>query len=246
MEGKKKKKGRAEEETYEEEALTLSLSLSLPQASHFKKPKLPINGFTIVHYAGDVAYDTTGFLEKNRDYIIPEQLSLLEHSPKLQTSLFQKAKEVLCFSFLFFFVFLRLLFSSLSLLSLLSSPSFLSFRSILSFLSFLFLSSFPSLGEAPVESVIHNRKQNRNERGYEGNTIKHVSAERCEEKEQKEPLCRTYIVRGREKIDTEIFLFRGPLPSKWSLSAVSSKPLLQTYIPVTSLFFSYHLSLSCS
>lgn len=49
-----------------------------------------MNGFTVVHYAGDVAYDTSGFLEKNRDYIIPEQLSLLEHAAKLQTSLFQK------------------------------------------------------------------------------------------------------------------------------------------------------------
>ncbi len=64
----------------------------LLQASHFKKPKLPINGFTIVHYAGDVAYDTRAFLEKNRDYVIPEQLAMLEQSVSLAQTLFQKVR----------------------------------------------------------------------------------------------------------------------------------------------------------
>ena len=36
--------------------------------------------FTILHYAGPVMYETTGFLEKNRDTLHTEVLSLLRNA----------------------------------------------------------------------------------------------------------------------------------------------------------------------
>lgn len=48
---------------------------------HFSKPRTLPNGFTISHYAGEVTYDSANFIEKNRDFVVAELLSLLEHSP---------------------------------------------------------------------------------------------------------------------------------------------------------------------
>jgi len=46
----------------------------------FKKPRFGNNGFTIAHYALDVTYEAEGFLEKNRDTVPDEHLSLLAGS----------------------------------------------------------------------------------------------------------------------------------------------------------------------
>nr|DAD44342.1 TPA_asm: hypothetical protein HUJ06_002572 [Nelumbo nucifera] len=46
----------------------------------FIKPKLSRTGFTISHYAGEVAYQADYFLEKNRDYVVAEHQDLLTAS----------------------------------------------------------------------------------------------------------------------------------------------------------------------
>eukprot|EP00474_Spongospora_subterranea_P002201 CRZ02659.1 hypothetical protein [Spongospora subterranea] len=43
-------------------------------------PKSQADSFVIVHYAGPVVYDVTGFLEKNRDTLTPDALQLLNTS----------------------------------------------------------------------------------------------------------------------------------------------------------------------
>ncbi|XVF29233.1 hypothetical protein REPUB_Repub15cG0103400 [Reevesia pubescens] len=43
----------------------------------FSKPKLALTDFTICHYAGDVTYQTELFLDKNKDYVVPEHQALL-------------------------------------------------------------------------------------------------------------------------------------------------------------------------
>eukprot|EP00026_Physarum_polycephalum_P000139 Phypoly_transcript_00139.p1 GENE.Phypoly_transcript_00139~~Phypoly_transcript_00139.p1 ORF type:complete len:2086 (+),score=546.87 Phypoly_transcript_00139:143-6400(+) len=56
------------------------LYAKLTQHARFEKPRFSNSAFTISHYAGKVTYDTEGFLEKNKDYIIPEQLAVLQKS----------------------------------------------------------------------------------------------------------------------------------------------------------------------
>ncbi|TKY69095.1 Myosin-7 protein [Spatholobus suberectus] len=46
----------------------------------FSKPKLSRTDFTINHYAGDVTYQTDLFLDKNKDYVVPEHAALLSAS----------------------------------------------------------------------------------------------------------------------------------------------------------------------
>ncbi|CAN0886361.1 XI-E [Linum grandiflorum] len=46
----------------------------------FVKPKLARSEFTIVHYAGEVLYQSEQFLDKNKDYVVPEHQNLLSAS----------------------------------------------------------------------------------------------------------------------------------------------------------------------
>ncbi|KAJ4822121.1 hypothetical protein Tsubulata_002847 [Turnera subulata] len=46
----------------------------------FIKPKLARSDFTIVHYAGEVQYQSDQFLDKNKDYVVPEHQDLLSAS----------------------------------------------------------------------------------------------------------------------------------------------------------------------
>ncbi|KAG7030324.1 Myosin-11 [Cucurbita argyrosperma subsp. argyrosperma] len=43
----------------------------------FLKPKLSRTDFTIAHYAGEVLYQSEQFLDKNKDYVVPEHQDLL-------------------------------------------------------------------------------------------------------------------------------------------------------------------------
>ncbi|XP_049344501.1 myosin-6-like isoform X4 [Solanum verrucosum] len=43
----------------------------------FSKPKLSRTDFTVCHYAGDVTYQTEFFLDKNKDYVVPEHQETL-------------------------------------------------------------------------------------------------------------------------------------------------------------------------
>ncbi|XVF42254.1 hypothetical protein PTKIN_Ptkin01aG0346100 [Pterospermum kingtungense] len=46
----------------------------------FIKPKLSRTDFTIAHYAGEVLYQSDQFLDKNKDYVVPEHQDLLNAS----------------------------------------------------------------------------------------------------------------------------------------------------------------------
>ncbi|KAK9282242.1 hypothetical protein L1049_005156 [Liquidambar formosana] len=46
----------------------------------FIKPKLSLTDFTIAHYAGEVQYQSDQFLDKNKDYLVPEHQDLLAAS----------------------------------------------------------------------------------------------------------------------------------------------------------------------
>ncbi|KAL0724721.1 hypothetical protein Bca4012_039320 [Brassica carinata] len=46
----------------------------------FIKPKLTRSDFTLVHYAGDVRYQSDQFLDKNKDYVVAEHQDLLNAS----------------------------------------------------------------------------------------------------------------------------------------------------------------------
>ncbi|KAJ0725452.1 putative myosin ATPase [Helianthus annuus] len=46
----------------------------------FIKPKLSRTDFTIAHYAGEVQYQSDQFLDKNKDYVVPEHQDLLSVS----------------------------------------------------------------------------------------------------------------------------------------------------------------------
>jgi myosin-5 len=59
------------------------LHQQLPRPEHkevFKKPRFNQNAFIISHYAHDVTYDVDGFIDKNRDTVPDEHLTLLQES----------------------------------------------------------------------------------------------------------------------------------------------------------------------
>ncbi|KIY51122.1 hypothetical protein FISHEDRAFT_64621 [Fistulina hepatica ATCC 64428] len=62
----------------------LNTQLLKPQnKAVFKKPRFGNSAFTIAHYAHDVTYEVEGFLEKNRDTVPDEHMTLLHSSKSL-------------------------------------------------------------------------------------------------------------------------------------------------------------------
>ncbi|KFK40409.1 hypothetical protein AALP_AA3G369800 [Arabis alpina] len=59
------------------ETFSQKLYETLKKNKWFSKPKLARTDFTVCHYAGDVTYQTEQFLEKNKDYVVPEHQALL-------------------------------------------------------------------------------------------------------------------------------------------------------------------------
>ncbi|PIA36510.1 hypothetical protein AQUCO_03400422v1 [Aquilegia coerulea] len=60
----------------------------------FVKPKLSRTDFSIVHYAGEVLYQADHFLDKNKDYVVPEHQDLLNASKcSFVTGLFPQIAE---------------------------------------------------------------------------------------------------------------------------------------------------------
>ncbi|CAL5213806.1 unnamed protein product [Lathyrus oleraceus] len=59
------------------ETFAEKLYQTLKDNKRFSKPKLSRTDFTINHYAGDVTYQTDLFLDKNKDYVVPEHAGLL-------------------------------------------------------------------------------------------------------------------------------------------------------------------------
>lgn len=50
------------------------------ESKRFSKPKLSLTAFSIDHYAGDVTYETSNFLDKNKDFVVGEHQMLLSAS----------------------------------------------------------------------------------------------------------------------------------------------------------------------
>ncbi|TQD77852.1 hypothetical protein C1H46_036600 [Malus baccata] len=62
------------------ETFSTKLYQTFKDHKRFMKPKLTRSDFTIVHYAGEVQYQSDQFLDKNKDYIVPEHRDLLSAS----------------------------------------------------------------------------------------------------------------------------------------------------------------------
>jgi hypothetical protein len=63
-----------------DDTFLLKLTQTHAKAERFAVPRLAAAAFTITHYAGAVAYDTRGFLEKNRDKFPDDLLELMQGS----------------------------------------------------------------------------------------------------------------------------------------------------------------------
>ncbi|GLC68235.1 hypothetical protein PLESTF_000665000 [Pleodorina starrii] len=50
------------------------------ESRRFSKPKTSVTQFIIDHYAGPVKYDTANFIDKNKDFVVPEHQALLGSS----------------------------------------------------------------------------------------------------------------------------------------------------------------------
>ncbi|XP_022991201.1 myosin-11-like [Cucurbita maxima] len=59
------------------ETFSQKLYQTFKNHKRFTKPKLARSDFTIVHYAGDVLYQSDHFLDKNKDYVVAEHQDLL-------------------------------------------------------------------------------------------------------------------------------------------------------------------------
>ncbi|CAH1789346.1 unnamed protein product, partial [Owenia fusiformis] len=59
---------------------TQKLYKGCTKSKHFKKPRMSNTAFLIIHFADTVEYQSDGFLEKNRDTVLEEQLNILKAS----------------------------------------------------------------------------------------------------------------------------------------------------------------------
>jgi len=50
------------------------------KSKHFEKPRLSRTSYIIIHFADRVEYEIEGFVEKNRDTVLDEQIRLLKAS----------------------------------------------------------------------------------------------------------------------------------------------------------------------
>ncbi|XP_044003935.1 unconventional myosin-Va isoform X2 [Aphidius gifuensis] len=72
-----------------DESWTEKLYIKCNKSKHFDKPRFGTNSFLIHHFADLVEYETYGFLDKNRDTVIEEQIDILRTSDnKLLRQLF--------------------------------------------------------------------------------------------------------------------------------------------------------------
>ncbi|KAM5563548.1 myosin-16 [Rosa sericea] len=62
------------------ETFSTKLYQTFKNNKRFIKPKLTRSDFTVVHYAGEVQYQSDQFLDKNKDYVVPEHRDLLSAS----------------------------------------------------------------------------------------------------------------------------------------------------------------------
>ncbi|GMH25775.1 hypothetical protein Nepgr_027618 [Nepenthes gracilis] len=62
------------------ETFSQKLYQTFNKHKRFTKPKLSRTDFTVVHYAGEVQYQSDQFLDKNKDYVVPEHQDLLSAS----------------------------------------------------------------------------------------------------------------------------------------------------------------------
>jgi len=61
---------------------------------YYRKPRMQVEQFTVVHYAGDVTYDVAGFLEKNKDKLGEGLLAVLQSSHKPFVSALVKEQDL--------------------------------------------------------------------------------------------------------------------------------------------------------
>lgn len=52
----------------------------LKSSNHFSKPRMSQKSFIVHHFAEHVEYQVDGFLEKNRDTVLEDQLKVLKTS----------------------------------------------------------------------------------------------------------------------------------------------------------------------
>ncbi|KAJ1417512.1 P-loop containing nucleoside triphosphate hydrolase [Sesbania bispinosa] len=62
------------------ETFSQKLYQTFKDHKRFIKPKLARSDFTIVHYAGEVQYQSEQFIDKNKDYVVPEHQEMLSAS----------------------------------------------------------------------------------------------------------------------------------------------------------------------
>ncbi|XP_071098869.1 unconventional myosin-Va-like isoform X3 [Haliotis cracherodii] len=66
----------------------------LKKSKHFDKPRMSMKSFIIIHFADRVTYTADGFLEKNRDTILEEQINILKASEfDVVAQLFEEASD---------------------------------------------------------------------------------------------------------------------------------------------------------